>query len=151
MQRKTKTGAHAFALELHGNEDQRRAVRPCPILGRPFQEAEAQIKDVGAAFFEGEPRGPVKIGEARFKFGIGDVCVQVAPPHGVQDEVLPPIFVLPVGEERCVATVAAVENAGLAEQLEPVAARELVLQGCRVRTFDRDSRFRIFEVEKPVS
>ena len=151
MQRKAEAGAHALALELHGDEDQRRAVRPCPILRRPFQEAEAQIKDVGAAFLEGEPRGPVKIGEAPFKFGIGDVGVQVAPLHRVQDEILAPIFVLPVGQERRVATIAAVENGGLAEQLEPVAARELVLQRCRVRAFDRDGRFGIFEVEQPVS
>ena len=60
------------------------------------------------------------------------------------------VFVLPVGEQRRVAAIAAVEDAGLAEQLEPVAAGELVFQRRRVRAFDRDGRFRIFEVEQPV-
>ena len=88
VQRETEAGAHAFALELYGNQDQRRSVRPGAVLRRPFQEAEAQIEDVGAALLEGEPGSPVEIGESAFEFGVGDVGVQVAPLHRVQDEIL---------------------------------------------------------------
>ena len=69
VQRQPKPGAHALAFELHGNEDQRRTIRAGAVLRRPFQEAEAQIEDVGAALLEGEPGGPVEIGKSAFEFG----------------------------------------------------------------------------------
>ena len=98
MQRQPKPGADALALELDGNEDQRRAIRPGAVLRGPFQETEAQIEDVGAAFLECQLGGPVEIGKATFEFGLGDVGVKVATFHGVQNEVLASVLVLPVSE-----------------------------------------------------
>ena len=66
MQRQSKSGTHAFALELHRDEDQRRPVRARTVLRRPFQETQAEVEDVSATFFEGEPGGSVEIGEASF-------------------------------------------------------------------------------------
>ena len=76
--------------------------------------------------------------------------VQIAPLHRIQDEVLAGIFVLPVGEQDRVAAITAVEDGGLAEQLEPLSIGKPVLERRRVRAVDRDGRFRVLEVEQPV-
>jgi hypothetical protein len=150
VQRETEAGTHAFALELNRDEDQGRPVRARAVLRRPFQETEAQIEDVGAAFLEGEPGGPVEIGEAPFQFGVGDVGMKVAALHRIQDEVLASVLVLAVGEQRRVAAVAAVEHGGLAEQLETLAVGQPVFQRRGIGALDRDGRHRVFEVEQPV-
>ena len=56
--------ADALALELHRDEDERRAIGADAVLRLPFEKAETQEKHVGAAFFEGETCGAEEIGEA---------------------------------------------------------------------------------------
>lgn len=62
MEREAETRTDALALELHGDQDQGRAVGVDAFLGLPVQEAEAKEEDVGAAFLESKARTAEKIG-----------------------------------------------------------------------------------------
>jgi len=139
-----------------GNEESTApGTAPAPSWRRPFEKAEAQIEEYWLRLPQRlTGGGPVEIGKTSFQFGIGDVGVKIAPLHGVQDEFLcGASLVLPVCEQRrghgrrlpsrTVVFAEKFENGRRRKACPPIAAGS----GHSIAI----GRFRVFEVEQPVS
>src|SRR4051794_38984069 len=93
----------------------------------------------------------VEFGDPPLQVRFCDGTVQIAAIQTFEHVAPAPVLMLLVGEEFCIAPIAAVEHGGSAENFETEALDELVFEFGRVRTVDRDSGLALLEIEQSVA